>query len=81
MVHGKKTRAGRAEREALLEQLGFTAPLQLLGPRARRVWAPDDLLDACIACWTAERIVASTVVVEPELPPLDDRGLRMEICR
>ncbi len=35
--------------------------------------------DACVACWSAERILRGEAVRIPDDPPLDARGLRMEI--
>ncbi len=81
MVHSKKTRAGRLERATLLESLGFVAPLQLLGAKLPKGTKADDLLDACIACWTAERVAAGLAQVVPEAAPTDARGLRMELWR
>jgi predicted RNase H-like nuclease len=75
----KKRSAGRAAREELLRRLGYAATLEwfpkpwLLRARA------DDILDACIACWTARRIATEQGKCVPEHPPLDERGLRMEI--
>ncbi len=42
---------------------------------------PDDLLDACIACWTAERVAAGSAIVTPGTALVDSRGLRMELWR
>lgn len=81
MVHRKKDRPGIDERVALLERLGVPDPLRLLGARLPRGVAPDDLLDACIACWTAVRISAGSAIVIPPSPPSDPRGLRMELWR
>ena len=81
MTHAKKTAAGRAERVALLRRIGFQAPLRLLGPRLPKGAKTDDLLDACIAAWTAERVVRGSALVLPLEPPIDARGLRMELWR
>lgn len=81
MVESKKRSAGRADRERLLIRLGIVAPLQLLGRRIPKGVKADDVLDACIACWTAERVAAGTAIVLPASPPVDTRGLRMELWR
>lgn len=81
MIDPKKRTSGRAERLGVLERLGFRSPLLLLGARLPRGVKADDLLDACIACWTAGRIAAGTAVVIPEEPPIDLFGLRMELWR
>lgn len=81
MTHSKKTSTGRTERVALLRHLGFVAPLQLLGAKRPKGTKSDDLLDACIACWTADRVATGMAVVTPSTPPTDSRGLRMELWR
>lgn len=77
----KKTAEGRAQRARLLVRLGFPAPLRLLGARLPAGVSADDLLDACIACWTAGRIAAGAAEVFPPAPEVDARGLRMELWR
>lgn len=81
MTHSKKTKAGRSERVMLLGGLGFVAPLQLLGAKLSKGVKSDDLLDACIACWSAERVATGSALVAPTTPPSDSRGLRMELWR
>jgi predicted RNase H-like nuclease len=41
--------------------------------------APDDLLDAVAAAWTARRLVEGVAERLPAEPAVDRRGLRMEI--
>lgn len=81
MSYSKKRSAGRVERATLLQSVGFASPLQMLGARLPKGTKPDDLLDACVACWTAERVAAGTAIVIPSTPPQDSRGLRMELWR
>jgi predicted RNase H-like nuclease len=81
MSEAKKTPEGRAERDALLTQLGFVNPLRLFGERRPKGVKADDLLDACIACWTAARVVSQTAIVIPQPQPYDDLGLKMELWR
>lgn len=78
MKAAKKQPAGRRQRLAVLRALGFADPFALFASRPRGV-APDDILDACITCWTAERIARSLAVAVPSGAPLDAHGLRMEI--
>ena len=40
---------------------------------------PDDLLDACAACWSARRIAEGRAESLPREPHSDARGLRMQI--
>jgi predicted RNase H-like nuclease len=80
MSHRKTRSAGRLERADLLARLGFAAPLQLLGENLSKGAKPDDLLDACIACWTASRIARGTAIVLPG-EDVDARGLKMELWR
>jgi predicted RNase H-like nuclease/NTP pyrophosphatase (non-canonical NTP hydrolase) len=79
MAHGKKSADGQSERIAVLESVGFTRPHELLGARLPRGVKIDDLLDACIACWTARRISEGRAERLPASPPTDARGLRMEL--
>ena len=77
--HAKRTPDGLAERLDLLVRAGF-APLiaQNLGARLEGA-EPDDLLDACAACWSARRIVEGAATALPPEPHRDARGLCMQI--
>lgn len=70
---------GLALRVLLLSRAGFDAGL--LEDRHFPVSSvgPDDLLDAAACCAAAIRMTRGTGVRVPDLPPLDERGLRMEI--
>lgn len=78
MKHDKRSRLGRDER------LGALAPfypriknqIQVEKPRGVGI---DDLLDAYALAWTAMRIASGKAKRIPKNPPLDARGLRMEI--
>lgn len=75
----KRSVEGRAARLALLRKQGY-GPLAdaALGALPRGV-EPDDILDACAACWTAGRMAEGTATRIPTSPPRDSRGLRMEM--
>jgi predicted RNase H-like nuclease len=79
LLPSKKRADGREGRERALQQLGYP-PLAEWFPEP---WPPkaraDDLLDACIVCWTAKRIAIGDAQRVPPHPPIDARGLRMEI--
>ncbi len=77
----KRTAAGRSRREALLGRLGYSVLLASPGVPELRGARHDDLLDACIACWSAERVAAGTASFIPPAPPTDRRGLPMAIWR
>lgn len=79
MTYSKKKLPGRTERLAVLATLGFAQPLSLFGGPRPQGAEVDDVLDACIACWTAERVATGWASVTPSTPPIDDRGLRMEL--
>lgn len=76
----KKSFEGKVRRKGLLEDLDF-------GPfisRYENEWkrkdvAIDDILDACVCAWTAERIYKKQAQCIPATPPRDSRDLRMEI--
>lgn len=86
MQHNKKTLAGREER---LQALARASGGRLSGIREacenalktfkRSQIVPDDLLDAYILAWLALRIVERQANRVPSDPPVDEKGLRMEI--
>lgn len=82
----KKTVAGHAARLRLLEHIpsrlfhGIRAAYEHALRTCKRIdVAPDDILDAYILIWTALRIWRRQARRVPCVPPLDARGLRMEI--
>ena len=93
MQYNKKTHEGREERLLALQQLirptllpvalslkergksSTTMPQRFSRTQA----APDDLLDAYVLAWTALRIVNDQASRTPADPPVDRKGLRMEI--
>jgi predicted RNase H-like nuclease len=79
-VLSKKRRViGRVERLELLVRNGFPADNLLTPSDVQRRWSQDDLLDACACAWSARRIAEGSAIRFPADPPLDARGLRMEI--
>jgi len=91
VVEPKRKAAGRVARLTLLAgALAGALPGGLPGFRPRaadalasrpRRAAADDVLDALAALWTAHRYAEGRAVRVPASPPLDGRGLRMEIWR
>lgn len=79
MRERKTLRGGRAERLEVLERVGFAAPLESLGRWSRRQVRPDDLADACIAAWTAERIHRGVADRWPARAECDPHGLDMAL--
>jgi len=76
----KRTAAGAAERWAALRAGCVWLARDGGPPRPPAGAAPDDLLDALAAAWTAVRIANGTAESIPEDgPELDPRGLRMEM--
>jgi len=66
LAHGKLCRAGRDERCTLLVPAAL-APDAALFAAARQLGAkPDDLIDACVAAWTAWRCLTAQALVLPE---------------
>ena len=84
-LYSKRRPEGLSERRKLLGRvLGASWEhwsSEILGngllPGARE----HDLLDASMAAWTAARLAAGEAVRVPKNPPLNRRGLRMEIWR
>lgn len=68
----KKTWAGMVERRNALEAAGIS--LDAIEDVATRRAAVDDVLDAAIAAWTAERIAAGTARSFPSPPQRDVSG-------
>lgn len=71
LTHSKQTGKGLSERRKVLEAVGFEV-------RNAPKLKADDVLDAAIACWSADRITRGTALVLGG--ELDARGLKMEIC-
>lgn len=76
--HSKRSKAGRASRQALIGNAVFAAVRQAysIGQVGH-----DDIADAFSALWTAERKLLNLAIVIPANPPVDQLGLRMEIWR
>ncbi len=79
MRHGKKTEAGRAEREELLAAEFGQIVSTAVGASYYMQTTADDVLDAFAALWTAERIYKNACLTIPPAPPVDAFGLPMEI--
>lgn len=75
----KRTADGRAERLALLTAVYGELPAKLLADRRRNLVAPDDVLDACVAFWSAGRIVEGRALALPSRAVRDRVGLPMII--
>ena len=83
MRYSKKKADGRglSERRQLLSGAGFGQIISEMDRYPKGQVAEDDILDACIACWTAARVLGGEAVRIPMNPQRDCRGLRMEIWR
>jgi predicted RNase H-like nuclease len=76
MLHRKSSAAGRAERTVALEAaLGGVDPMLGFAPAG----AKTDVVDALACLWTARRAAAGRAGTLPEMPAVDERGLKMEI--
>ena len=75
----KRSPDGQAERLALLRHWCGDAIDRALADRRRLACAPDDVLDAFAALWTAERIARGEAVSLPPEAPRDAVGLPMRI--
>jgi predicted RNase H-like nuclease len=72
----KKTWNGLMLRVTLLASVGIILPMDL-GPTG--VPAPDDIVDAAVAAWTARRLAAGKAIPLPAHPPVDERGRQVAI--
>lgn len=80
MTNPKGKPAGYEERRRLLATtLGIAIPTRDEARALARPAAPDDVLDAIVAGWTALRYVEGRAGRLPEQPDVDGRGVRMEI--
>ncbi len=86
MASRKSRPEGREERIAVLAKwIGEDQVRHLLVAARSKLGmtktnlADDDILDAAVALWTAERIVRDEALTLPEAPPKDSRGLPMEM--
>jgi predicted RNase H-like nuclease len=83
MRHNKKTSAGRRERLRCLRTVfgaAFRDPLRVRLELGTRAVALDDVIDAYVLADAARRIQTGRASrLPPGAPPLDARGLRMEI--
>jgi predicted RNase H-like nuclease len=81
MKYSKKHRGGLGlhERRKLLCQEGFSSVINDATAYPRSEVAENDILDACVSCWTAERIHQGIAKCLPENPSKDKRGIRMEM--
>lgn len=81
MKHSKKKTVGLGERMELLRANGFAEFLSATIPNREKGCAVDDILDACAACWTAQRILERPLISIPADREIDNNGLFMEMWR
>jgi predicted RNase H-like nuclease len=79
LSRSKRSAQGVVSRIRLLEGAGFGEVLECAAGLAGTAASLDDVLDACAAGWTARRHALNDARRIPEDPPLDRRGLRMEM--
>ncbi len=79
MSTAKRKTDGQAERLSLLRKWFGEAIGHALAGRERLGCKADDIVDALVALWTAERIGCGAALSIPVRPPLDAYGLRMEM--
>jgi len=77
--HNKRRLIGRKERMRLLGPIFSELERIVAETRKPKELAPDDILDALVAAWTAGRTVIEKAKTLPENPELDSKGLKMEI--
>lgn len=79
MQHNKRKLTGRKERMKLLSAIFSDLEEIVVEARKHREVAPDDILDALAAAWTASQAVIRKAETLPETPELDSKGLKMEM--
>lgn len=78
-IESRPHQPGLDARRRLLEHAGFPPGILWETSIRRSKAGLDDVLDACACAWTAGRISTGAARRFPAQPPLDARGLRMEI--
>ncbi|MBI4725587.1 MAG: DUF429 domain-containing protein [Rhodomicrobium sp.] len=78
-LRGRPHGSGLERRRALLMACGFGGEFLHEKKFRHSDAGPADLLDACACAWTAARVYRCEAIRFPERPPLDAKGLRMEI--
>ncbi|MFO0993183.1 MAG: DUF429 domain-containing protein [Hyphomicrobiales bacterium] len=79
VLQKKRKSEGKEIRKRLLRVNGFPFDRMALPAAPRRYWGLDDLIDACACAWSARRIRDGLNLRLLADPPLDGKGLRMEI--
>ena len=80
LAERKKSVEGQALRTTLLNRVfGSEQVRSLVTSCPRRMAAPDDVLDALVALWTAGRIASGVALTLPPTPQVDSTGLRTAI--
>src|SRR5260221_1081437 len=79
LQYSKRKQAGREERGRLLSPVFGGRLNEALSDRTALKSSEDDILDAFVALWTAERIALGNSQSIPSDPTLDRFGLRMEM--
>lgn len=77
----KHTAVGLAHRMRLLEAVGLSPVVKSAAENVGKGAKLDDVLDAVALAWTARRIVNGSAMRIPREPPIDGKGLRMEMWR
>jgi predicted RNase H-like nuclease len=78
-VNSRPHAAGLGLRRRLLARAGYDTAFLQEAPFKTADAGPDDLLDACACSWSAARIALGRGARFPANPPVDAKGLRMEI--
>lgn len=79
MQHKKSRVVGREERIRILSPIFPNVREIVAKARKPKEVAPDDILDALVAAWTAGQAVMGKAETLPQNPELDSKGLKMEI--
>lgn len=79
MQHKKSRVVGREERIRLLAPIFPNVEEIVAKARKPKEVAPDDILDAIVAAWTAGQAFIGKAKTLPEKPQLDSKGLKMEM--
>lgn len=79
ILASKKSAKGMLERVSVLSDLGFDFSGLAGNLPDRHSAAPDDLLDAAILAWSANRVINNQHISFPNAPRRDECGLEMAV--
>lgn len=79
LAYSKKKPEGREQRVSLLRSWYESEVDAVVAQRPQMRCEADDIIDSLAGLWTAERIQRGEAITLPAIPPVDAKGIRMEM--